>query len=65
MHGLEDLVVPPAASEGLARRMGARGFLHLVPGADHAFGAGFPFRGPTPSLEEAARVTLDFFRESL
>lgn len=60
VHGRADASVPCEASERLARWMGDRGSLHLIGGADHAFGAVHPFRGATPALAEAVRVTAAF-----
>ena len=65
VHGREDVSVPPAASERLARRLGDRGLLHLVKGGDHAFGAAHPFKGATAALEDAVRVTRGFLLENL
>ena len=62
VHGRKDPSVPSTASERLARWMGDRAVLQLLPGADHVFGASMPFRGSTPELDEAVRLTLDFLK---
>jgi dienelactone hydrolase len=65
LHGRKDPSVPCAASERLARWMGDRGVLHLLPEADHVFGASMPFRGSTPELDEALRLSVGFLREQV
>ncbi len=62
VHGRKDASVPCASSERLARWMGDRATLHLLPEADHVFGASMPFRGSTPALDEAVRLSLDFLK---
>jgi pimeloyl-ACP methyl ester carboxylesterase len=39
--------------------------LHWIAGAGHTFNAVHPFAGMTPELEEAIRVTTEFFTEKL
>ena len=65
VHGREDAAVPCEASRRLSRRLPDRGLLHLVEGGDHVFGAAHPFRGTTPALEEALRVTTAFLKENV
>lgn len=61
VHGTADETVPVEEGEELARRSrGSR--LHRVEGAGHTFGAGHPFDGPGPWLEEAMEATLRHFR---
>lgn len=64
VHGRKDRTVAPSEGRALARSArGAR--LVLLEDADHTFGAGHPFRGPTPALERATRVTVDALDDAL
>ena len=63
VHGDEDETVP--FEEGtLLHDNTPRGLrrLQIVPGAGHSFGTVHPFAGTTPELEEAIRVTIDWFQ---
>jgi len=35
----------------------------VIEGANHAFGATHPFRGPSPELEQVFDATIDFLRK--
>jgi pimeloyl-ACP methyl ester carboxylesterase len=63
IHGDEDETVPFEEGSLLHDNTprGLRRF-QIVPGAGHSFGAVHPFVGTTPDLEEAIRVTLDWFQ---
>jgi pimeloyl-ACP methyl ester carboxylesterase len=60
-----DETVPPFAGRRLASAAGEFGSLREIAGTGHTFGAAHPFRGPTPALEEAIRVTRDHFDRTL
>jgi dienelactone hydrolase len=60
-----DESVPPFSGRRLASAAGQFGSLHEIAATGHTFGAAHPFRGPTPALEEAIRVTLDHFDRTL
>jgi uncharacterized protein len=64
VEGDQDL---PGFVEG-AQKMAAaapRATLHMITGGTHTFGAVHPFAGMTPQLEEAIRVTVSFFTETI
>lgn len=60
-----DETVPPAAGGRLVSAAGALGSLHEIPATGHTFGAVHPFCGVTEALEEAIRVTREFFARTL
>jgi pimeloyl-ACP methyl ester carboxylesterase len=61
----QDETVPPAAARRLVSAAGEFGSLHEIPATGHTFGAGHPFPGSTPALEEALRVTREHFDRTL
>ena len=65
-HGVDDAVVPPSQSQELAARLQAAGdsaTLVMVQNAGHGFA---PAGGPiTPSLDQIANTTVEFFAEHL
>jgi pimeloyl-ACP methyl ester carboxylesterase len=60
VHGAEDTSVKPDESESLAASH-PQAQLAILAGADHKFNSQHPFQGPSPALEAAVRVTLEFF----
>ncbi|MFC7441899.1 alpha/beta hydrolase family protein [Laceyella putida] len=64
VQGDQDL---PGLYEGAVRMAEAapQATLHVIQGANHTMGAVHPFAGMTPQLEEAIRVTADFFVREL
>ncbi len=65
IHGRLDRTVAPSEARALARAAGSGARLVLMEGADHAFGAGHPFEGPTEALKRAVRLTLDALAEAM
>lgn len=61
VQGTADLVVDESEARELARAA-PTSRLVLIHGADHAYGTGHPFTGPTPALREALSSTLDHLR---
>ena len=64
VHGEKDASVPVAAARLLAEWIGVRE-LHILPDADHTFGARHPFVGETPELHAAAEILVGFFEREL
>lgn len=66
VHGDEDETVPFTEASVL-HDSSPRGIrkLQIIPGGDHTFGARHPFQGTTDDLDEALRVTLDWFQSRL
>lgn len=66
VHGDEDETVPFAEALQLhdATPRGLRK-LQIIPGANHTFGALHPFKGPSESLEDALRVSIEWFQSRL
>jgi uncharacterized protein len=64
VQGGQDL---PGLYEGAVRMAEAapQATLHVIPEANHTMGAVHPFAGVTPALEEAIRVTAEFFTQQL
>jgi uncharacterized protein len=66
VHGDGDEAVPAADSRALFEwAENARAEMHIIPGADHVFGARHPFKGTHPHLEDALGHTLNFFTRHL
>lgn len=65
VHGAADPSVPASASRHLFDLAGERGRLALIEGADHVMNARHPFAGKTPELDEATRLSIDFFVDHL
>lgn len=65
VHGVEDASVPPAAAERLQRATGTIGELSLIEEAGHTYGAGHPFEGSNPQLEEAIERSAEHLRRTL
>lgn len=63
VHGSEDTSVSPEESESLAAVHPSSRLL-LLAGANHKFNASHPFEGPPAVLLEAARKTVDFYKEA-
>lgn len=66
VHGDEDETVPCEEAFTLHDNT-PRGLrkLQIIPGAGHTFGTGHPFAGSTDELEEAIRLTADWFGTKL
>jgi pimeloyl-ACP methyl ester carboxylesterase len=64
VQGGQDL---PGLYEGAVRMAEAapQATLHVIQEANHTMGAVHPFAGMTPALEEAIRVTTEFFTHQL
>ena len=66
IHGTADEAVPIAEGEALAAALpDGRGQWCPLEGAGHTFGAGHPFQGTTPHLEEALERTVEAFGRHL
>ena len=64
VHGRDDLTVPCAEADDLARASG-RARVALIDKAGHTFEVGHPFQGPSPQLTQALEQTLAHFRVHL
>jgi pimeloyl-ACP methyl ester carboxylesterase len=62
VHGAEDTSVLPDESESLAA-VYPQARLSILAGANHKFNSDHPFTQPSEVLSQAARKTLDFYRE--
>ncbi len=65
IHGTKDESVSETEGQSLARASGGRAQFASIKGGGHTFGAVHPWRGPTPEFDEAARLTLNWFRRAL
>jgi len=66
VHGTADQTVPWGDGRDLHPAAGAgERQLFLVDGAGHGFGAGHPWTGSNPALEQVVRRTLDWFARHL
>ena len=66
VHGTADQTVPWGDGRDLHTAAGAgERQLFLVDGAGHGFGAGHPWTGSNPALEQVVRRTLDWFARHL
>lgn len=58
LHGADDTTVPATRAQEIKAAAGEAAELHIIPEADHNYGAVHPFRGTTPQLEAALGFTL-------
>lgn len=65
LHGAADESVPLDHARALAGAAGDAAELRVLEGAGHTFGAGHPFEGATPALEEAVEASAAHFRRHL
>lgn len=64
IQGDKDPAVPVETAHRLAKAA-QNHELHILPGADHTFGAVHPFRGSTSHLDRALEQTLSFLKKLL
>lgn len=65
VHGEADPTVDVSASRELHALAPTRARLEVISGADHVFGAAYPYRGAPTHLQRAFRVTSAAFRDHL